>query len=115
MARYVDIENNKELIDAIVMLLKDCELQHKKGCLAPNCNECIRRFFDYEHLLPTVNTQEVKHSGIIRRVDDFGRIAIPKEIRKQFEVHDGDPLEIIADNNGIRLVKYIPEDERNDE
>ena len=54
-------------------------------------------------------------TGIIRRIDDLGRIAIPKEIRKQFEIHDGDPLEIITDNNGIKLVKYIPEDERNEE
>ena len=50
--------------------------------------------------------QEIKHSGIVRRVDDLGRIALPKKIRKQFEIHDFDSLEIIAEQDGIKLVKY---------
>lgn len=48
----------------------------------------------------------IKHSGIIRRIDDFGRIAIPKEIRRAHSIHEGDPFEIIATDNGIYLQPY---------
>ena len=46
-----------------------------------------------------------KSSGIVRRVDDLGRILIPKEIRQTMRIHEGDPLEIsvFEDENG----KYI--------
>ncbi len=47
-------------------------------------------------------------SGIVRRVDDLGRIAIPKEVRRVLRIHEGDPLEIIAENGKIILEPYIP-------
>lgn len=46
-------------------------------------------------------------SGIIRRIDDLGRIAIPKEIRRQVGIQEGDPLEIILDGDKLYLEKYI--------
>lgn len=48
----------------------------------------------------------MKESGIVRRVDPLGRIVIPMEIRKVMSINEGDPLEIVKDNNGILLRKY---------
>ena len=45
-------------------------------------------------------------SGIVRRIDDLGRIVIPKEIRKSLKISEGDSIEIIVDNNQIILNKY---------
>ena len=46
-------------------------------------------------------------SGIIRRIDDLGRIAIPKDIRRQLGIAEGDPLEIVLDGDKLYLEKYI--------
>lgn len=51
----------------------------------------------------------MKATGIVRRIDDFGRIAIPKEIRRLFfgtENTEGTPLEIFMDGDSIVLKKY---------
>lgn len=45
-------------------------------------------------------------TGIVRRIDDLGRIVIPKEIRKTLRIKDGDPLEINISNESIVLKKY---------
>ena len=45
-------------------------------------------------------------SGIIRRIDELGRIVIPKEIRKSLRIKNGDNLEILVDNDEIKLRKY---------
>lgn len=50
-------------------------------------------------------------TGIIRRIDDLGRIAIPKEIRRSLQIHENDPLEIRVDGGGIHLTKYTATDE----
>lgn len=47
-------------------------------------------------------------TGIIRRIDDLGRIILPKEIRKSLQIHEGDPLEISIEGDTICLDKYIP-------
>ena len=47
-------------------------------------------------------------TGIIRRIDDLGRIVIPKEIRRKFNIQEGDPLEISLDGNKICFELYIP-------
>ncbi len=49
----------------------------------------------------------MKATGIVRRIDDLGRIAIPKELRRTYEIAEGDPLEIFTDDGGIILRKYI--------
>ena len=48
----------------------------------------------------------MKATGVIRRIDDLGRIVIPKEIRRSLKVNEGDSLEIYVDNNQIILNKY---------
>jgi AbrB family transcriptional regulator (stage V sporulation protein T) len=51
----------------------------------------------------------VKATGVVRRIDDLGRIVIPKEIRKVLRIKEGDPLEIFTDKEGeVILKKYSP-------
>lgn len=50
----------------------------------------------------------MKAEGIVRRVDDLGRVVIPKEIRRNLGIHEGDPLEIFVENGCICLRKYDP-------
>lgn len=51
----------------------------------------------------------MKATGIVRRIDDLGRIVIPKEIRRTLRIREGDPLEIYTDTTGeIILKKYSP-------
>lgn len=50
----------------------------------------------------------MKCTGIIRRVDDLGRIVIPKEIRRQLHIREGDPLELYIDGDDIVWKKYSP-------
>lgn len=42
----------------------------------------------------------MKATGIVRRIDDLGRVVIPKEIRRSLNIREGDPLEIYLDENG---------------
>lgn len=54
----------------------------------------------------------IKGTGIIRRIDDLGRIAIPKEIRRKLEIKEGQPMEISFDQEGrIILQKYYEQQE----
>ena len=51
----------------------------------------------------------MKATGIVRRIDDLGRVVIPKEIRRTLRIKEGDPLEIFTDREGeIILKKYSP-------
>ena len=51
----------------------------------------------------------MKATGIVRRIDDLGRIVIPKEIRRTMRIHEGDPLEIFTESNGtVIFKKYSP-------
>ena len=54
----------------------------------------------------------MKATGIVRRIDDLGRVVIPKEIRRTLRIREGDPLEIFTDREGeIILKKYSPIEE----
>jgi transcriptional pleiotropic regulator of transition state genes len=48
----------------------------------------------------------MRETGIIRRIDDLGRVVIPREIRKQFLIKEGDQLEIFVNKDEIILKKY---------
>ena len=51
----------------------------------------------------------MKATGVVRRIDDLGRVVIPKEIRKTLRIREGDPLEIFTDKDGeVILKKYSP-------
>ena len=51
----------------------------------------------------------MKATGIVRRIDDLGRVVIPKEIRRTMRIREGDPLEIFTSNDGeVVFKKYSP-------
>ena len=51
----------------------------------------------------------MKATGIVRRIDDLGRVVVPKEIRRTLRIKESDPLEIFTDRDGkIILKKYSP-------
>ena len=51
---------------------------------------------------------KTKDTGMIRRLDELGRIVIPIEIRNQFNIVEKDPIEIYVENNSIVLKKFEP-------
>lgn len=57
----------------------------------------------------------MKATGIVRRIDDLGRVVIPKEIRRTLRIREGDPLEIFTDKDGeLIFKKYSPIGELSD-
>ena len=51
----------------------------------------------------------MRATGIVRRIDDLGRVVIPKEIRRTLRIREGDPLEIFTESNGeVIFKKYSP-------
>lgn len=50
----------------------------------------------------------MKATGIVRRIDELGRVVIPKEIRRAMKIREGDPLEIYTNNGYICFKKYSP-------
>ncbi len=50
----------------------------------------------------------MKSTGIVRDIDEMGRIVIPKELRKAFNLNIKDPVEIFTDDEGIIIRKYNP-------
>ena len=50
----------------------------------------------------------MKATGVVRRIDDLGRIVIPIEIRNQFNIVEKDPIEIYVDGSSIILKKFEP-------
>ena len=54
----------------------------------------------------------VKATGIVRRIDELGRVVIPKEIRRTLRIREGDPLELFTDRDELMLKKYRSEERR---
>ena len=50
----------------------------------------------------------MKNTGIIRRIDDLGRVVIPKEIRKNLHIKEDDPLELYVHDNMVCFKKFSP-------
>ena len=50
----------------------------------------------------------MKTTGMVRNLDKLGRLVIPKETRKVFDINEGDPIEIFTDGDKIILKKYNP-------
>lgn len=49
----------------------------------------------------------MKSTGIVRKIDELGRVVIPKETRRTLNIHEKDPLEIFVEGDAIILQKYI--------
>jgi AbrB family transcriptional regulator (stage V sporulation protein T) len=61
------------------------------------------------NLITKERNNQMKATGIVRRIDDLGRVVIPKEIRRTMRIREGDPLEIFTDREGeVILKKYSP-------
>lgn len=52
----------------------------------------------------------VKSTGVVRKVDELGRVVLPIELRRNFDINEKDALEIFVDDNMIILKKYEPAD-----
>ena len=50
----------------------------------------------------------MKSTGIVRRIDDLGRVVIPKEIRRNLRIREGDPLEVYIEDDKVIYKKYSP-------
>ena len=50
----------------------------------------------------------MKPTGIVRRIDDLGRVVMPKELRRTLRIREGDPLEIFVSGDSVMLKKYSP-------
>lgn len=50
----------------------------------------------------------MKSTGIVRKIDELGRIVVPRELRTTLDVGSGDPIEIFVDGEQIILKKYQP-------
>lgn len=57
----------------------------------------------------------MKATGIVRRIDDLGRVVIPKEIRRSMKFREGDALEIFLENDMVCFQKYRGEEEEKKE
>lgn len=54
-----------------------------------------------------------RKTGIVRRIDDLGRVMIPKEIRRKLNIHESDPLEVTYTNDGgVFFRKYLTDEEK---
>ncbi len=64
--RLIDIDKltaDSDLVTSHVALVKECKMEHKSGCAAPNCEECFTRLFKYyDHLFQTIEAEPVKYS-----------------------------------------------------
>jgi len=50
----------------------------------------------------------MKNTGIVRKVDELGRVVVPKELRRVLSIGDGEPVEIYVEDDKIILRKYQP-------
>lgn len=50
----------------------------------------------------------MRATGLVRRVDDFGRFLLPKELRDRFGLDEGTPMEVLVDDDAVVLRKYEP-------
>ena len=55
----------------------------------------------------------MKATGIVRRIDDLGRVVVPKEIRRTLRIREGDPMEIFTNRDGEVILKKIFANRRN--
>lgn len=90
------------------MDIYDCDHFNMDNYINDVVEEVKKRYYDQkkDETIPTVSIEGI-HGGQIRRIDDLGRIVIPKDIRNILGVEVGEPFEFFFDNNhNIILKKY---------
>ncbi len=88
---------------------KDTNLINEQGYISSSL------FLVHNLVILKVRQLKMKATGIVRRIDDLGRVVIPKEIRRTLRIREGDPLEIFVDREGeVILKKYSPISELGD-
>ena len=98
---YDFVENFLNDLDA-----DECDFFNLDCYLDEVVEEVKKRYFDRKQKA-TILPATIKATGIVRRIDDLGRIVIPKEIRRAMRIYEGDPLEIFFDtDHNIVLKKY---------
>ena len=65
-----------------------------------------RKLYGYTDSKLRKKDKPMKATGIVRRIDELGRIVIPKEIRRVLKIREGDPIEIFTDSDAVVLKKY---------
>jgi len=50
----------------------------------------------------------MRSTGVVRKIDEMGRVVLPSELRRTFAINENDPMEIYVDGNTIILKKYEP-------
>lgn len=94
------------------MDIYDCDDFNMDNCIDDVVEEVKHRYYDRKQkstVIPAIPVipPEGLHSGCVRRIDDLGRIVIPKEFRTALKIEDGEPFEMFFDNRGnIILKKY---------
>ena len=84
----------------------ECDLFNLNMYIDTVAEEVKKRYLDRKQKA-TILPATMKATGIVRRIDDLGRIVIPKEIRRAMRIYEGDPLEIFFDtDHNIVLKKY---------
>lgn len=103
---YISKTTEEYLID---MDFNECDHFNMDDYIDEVVEEVKHRYYDRKQkstATPTLPKKEL-HSGCVRRIDDLGRIVIPKEFRNTLKIEDGEPFEMFFDNQeNIILRKY---------
>jgi AbrB family transcriptional regulator (stage V sporulation protein T) len=92
---------------------KFADLADNKSTIRKNCTNQGNTAQSCYAVLPHIGgSDKMKATGIVRRIDDLGRVVIPKEIRRTMRIREGDPLEIYTGPDGeVVFKKYSPVNE----
>jgi AbrB family looped-hinge helix DNA binding protein len=86
---------------------KGKERYHDTNIIHATPANCISRHRGIDAIIHVKGLVKMRATGIIRRVDDLGRVVIPKEIRRTLRIREGEPLEIYTDgDNTVCFRKY---------
>ena len=109
--QYPDYDVDDYIYEFVANFLNDLDADEydlfNLDCYLDKVAEEVKKRYFNRKQKSTALPATMKATGIVRRIDDLGRIVIPKEIRRAVRIYEGDPLEISFDtDNNIVLKKY---------